>query len=183
MTQAVQQHPSIEPRFESGDPVVHPHQGAGTVEKIITIQRNGEPRLYYSIELVGGESKLMMPIEKAEELGLRKADFGMDDIQSTLENEPEELADNYRSRHSTVRARIGSGEPVELARVVRDMTWRGRQPDIDLTKVDKDLLREAKKMLGTEVAARTDTTLNTAMRKINQTIRDAMDQHLSENGK
>lgn len=163
--------------------MVHPHQGAGTVEKIITIQRNGEPEFYYSIELVGGESKLMMPIERAEELGLRKADFGMEEIQSTLENEPEQLADNYRSRHATARAQIGSGEPVELARVVRDMTWRGEQPDIDLTKVDKDLLREAKKMLGTEVAARTDTTLSTAMRKINQTISEAMEQHLNGNSK
>lgn len=184
MTEAIQQTGNVEPRFASGDPVVHPHQGAGTINKIITLERNGETMRYYSIDLIEGDSTLMMPIQSAEELGLRKADFGMDSIQEMLENEPGELADSYRSRHATVRAMLGSGEPEDLARVVRDMSWRGSQPDIDLTKVDNDLLRDAKRMLATEVAARTGTTLETASRKINKMVREAIKKHeKNQNGK
>lgn len=173
---------AIEPRFVSGDPVVHPSQGAGTVERIITLNYTGQPLRYYSIELVDGDSTLMMPVEKAEELGLRRADFGLDDIQATLEKEPQELPDSYRSRHAKIRSMLGSGEPVDLARVVRDMTWRSRQPDTNLTKVDKDLLRDAKHMLATELAARLGTTVDTSARRINDTVGEVMDHHAESNG-
>lgn len=177
MTEAIQGPTNMQPLFEKGDPVVHPHQGAGTIDRIITLKRNGEPIRYYSIALVESDSTLMMPVQSAEELGLRKANFGIDSIQEIFEDEPQELADHYRSRHATIRAMIAGGEPDDLARVVRDLAWRGSQPDTDLTKVDNDLLREARKILATEVAARAGVTLDAASRKIDEMIHAAIEVH------
>ena len=76
MTEAVEQTRTAEPRFSSGDPVVHPHQGAGTIADIVTLSHTGEPRRYYNIELVGGDVHIMMPVEQAEEIGLRRGGVG-----------------------------------------------------------------------------------------------------------
>ena len=181
MTQIAEPTPA-EPRFGSGDPVVHPSQGAGTIERIVTLDYTGTPLRYYSIELVDSDSTLILPVEKAEELGLRHADFGLDDIEAALDDEPRELPDSYRSRQAQMRSLLNTGKPIDLARIVRDMAWRGRQPDTNLTKVDKDLLRDAKHMLATELAARLGTTVDAATRRIEETVGRVMDRHAQANG-
>jgi RNA polymerase-interacting CarD/CdnL/TRCF family regulator len=162
--------------FESGDTVVHPYQGAGTIEKIVSLKRHGETKRFYSIDLIGRDAKLMTPVGVIDDVGLRPASTGEDDIRDLFMQEPEPLADNYRTRHANLRDRLGSGDPSEIARVLRDLAWRERVDS--LTKIDMDLKRKAVKMLRGELAAYASTTLSTASRKLNKIIRSAMDHHL-----
>ncbi len=161
--------------FEAGDAVVHPHQGAGTVEDIVTIPLGGEPREYYRIELISGNGTLMIPTDESENLGVRFARYSTDDLEKVLLQEPTELNDHYRSRQAKLRDRIGSGSPRKIAAALRDLAWREHEDD--LTKVDRDLKREAKERLIEEIAAQGDIALSTAKRRLNKMLDSAIETH------
>jgi len=162
-------------QFEIGDPVVHPAQGAGTVHDVTTFERNGEPRQYYSIHLIDDSGMLMVPTDSADDIGLRRARYGVDQIHEQLFNNPELLADHYRTRHADLRRKLKSGDPIEVAQVVRDLAWREHVGE--LTKVDNDLFREGKEMLVGELAAKRGTQMNAASRRLNVMLSEAIARH------
>lgn len=162
-------------QFEIGDPVVHPAQGAGTVSDVTTFERGGEPRQYYSIHLIDDSGMLMVPTDNADDIGLRRARYGVDQIQEQLFNDPEPLADHYRTRHANLRRKLKSGDPIQVAQAVRDLAWREHIDD--LTKVDNDLFREGKEMLVGELAAKRGTQMNAASRRLNKMLSEAIEQH------
>lgn len=165
----------VDSRFETGEAVVHPHQGAGTVKTIFTLERNGEPQYYYRIDLVNQDSTLMIPVKRADEIGLRRARGAKDAIKDVFNDVPGELADNYRTRHANLRKRLSGGGPRGLASVLRDLTWREHVDD--LTKIDRDLKREAQDRLAAELAVSTSMTLETATETIIHMMENALDTH------
>ena len=58
--------------FKIGDKVLHPLYGAGTVVAIEEQRDNGTVRDYYVIELVRPTGRLLTPVDRAEQMGLRK---------------------------------------------------------------------------------------------------------------
>lgn len=165
-------------QFAVGDPVVHPAQGAGTVREVTTFERDGEPRLYYSIQLIDDSGMLLVPADSADDLGLRPARYGADQIHEQLFNEPELLSDHYRSRHAAVRRRLKSGDPIQVAQAVRDLAWREHVGE--LTKVDNDLFREGKEMVIGELAAKRGTEMSAAGRRLEEMLQEAIAQHAAD---
>lgn len=161
--------------FKIGDPVVHPAQGAGTINDVTTFERGGEPREYYSIELIDDSGTLMVPTDSADAIGLRRARYGIDQIQEQLFNDPEALPDHYRTRHADIRRKLKSGNPMEVAEAVRDLAWREHVHQ--LTKVDNDLLKEGSEMLVGEIAAKRGIQLRTATRRLSRMIGEAIARH------
>jgi hypothetical protein len=61
-------------RFKVGDAVVHPLRGAGVVTAVEERELRGDSDEYYSIEMMGvPTTKLIVPTDAAEEVGLRRA--------------------------------------------------------------------------------------------------------------
>ncbi len=58
--------------FHVGDKVVYPMHGAGTVESIEDREVFGEVSRYYIIKMILGQIKVMVPVDKAESIGIRK---------------------------------------------------------------------------------------------------------------
>lgn len=161
--------------FEAGDAVVHPHQGAGTVADIVTIPLGDQARDYYRIELISGNGMLMIPTDEIENLGVRYARYSTDDLRKVLMQEPTELQDHYRSRQANIRDQLASGSPRKIAAALRDLAWREREDD--LTKVDRDLKREAKSRLIEEIAAQGNIALSTAKKRLNKLLDTALESH------
>ena len=57
--------------FNVGDKIVYPMHGAGTIDSIEEKNILGEKHNYYIIKMPG-EVKVMVPTDKAEEVGVRK---------------------------------------------------------------------------------------------------------------
>ena len=161
--------------FAVGDPVVHPAQGAGTIHDVTTFERDGEPRLFYSIHLIDDSGVLMVPTDTAADIGLRRARYGVDQVHEQLFRDPEPLSDHYRTRHADLRRKLKSGDPVEVAQAVRDLAWREHVGA--LTKVDNDLFREGKEMLVGELAAKRGIKMTAASRRLEKMLREAVAQH------
>lgn len=58
--------------FEEGDSIIYPHYGAGTIVEEKTIQRNGEDKDYYVIDILLKQQTVMLPKNEQEEVGVRK---------------------------------------------------------------------------------------------------------------
>ncbi len=118
--------------FQVGDAVVHPVNGAGFVAKLHSMPGFDEEKPCYKIEILGRtKTTLMVPVERAEEVGLRRAITvpHLDRVWDVLRGEPEALPDNHKTRYKQMEDKLHTGEVLQIAEVVRDMAWRQRQAD------------------------------------------------------
>jgi CarD family transcriptional regulator len=152
--------------FKIGDRLLHPVYGAGTLVSIEKRQTDGTTGQYYVIELVHGKGRLLTPVEKSHELGLRKpvAKGDRRELSKVFSGRPRRLAEDYRKRRSVIDQRLREGSYVEVGRVVRDLTWvekHGRA-----TTGDRRLLQRAKELLAKELAASDRIAEEEAMERI-----------------
>ena len=58
--------------FKVGDKIVYPMHGAGTIEAIEQREMLGDEKDYYIIKMPIGDMKLMVPTDKADDIGVRE---------------------------------------------------------------------------------------------------------------
>ena len=107
-----------------GEKVVYPMHGAGEVTGIEEKEVGGITQSYYVLRLPLGSLKLMLPVDKIEEIGLRD----IIDV-SKLERLTEILSDNsepsqgsWNKRFHATLERLKTGDIFEVAAVARNLT-------------------------------------------------------------
>ncbi|MBN1979058.1 MAG: hypothetical protein JW918_16780 [Anaerolineae bacterium] len=141
--------------FKTGDAVFHPVRGAGVVTGIKDRKRDGEKRRYYSIKLLGHPgTKVMVPANTAEEIGLRHAmsQTKLKKMWRVLCGDPRKLPKDHKDRYAVIEEKLHTGDAFEVAEAVRDMAWRRKQEG-KLTTRGKRIYEEALMLLAGEVAA------------------------------
>ena len=58
--------------FRKGDRVVYPHHGAAVIDDLVEREVLGKPRTYFKLRLPHGDLVIMVPVDGAEEVGLRE---------------------------------------------------------------------------------------------------------------
>lgn len=139
--------------FKIGDKILHPVYGSGTLISVEKRDRDGSTAKYYVIELVQGKGRLLTPVERSEQLGLRKpvAKGDRRQLSKVFSGRPRRLSEDYRKRRDSIDQRLREGSYVEVGRVVRDLTWVQRHRRA--TTGDRRLLQRAKELLAKELAA------------------------------
>jgi CarD family transcriptional regulator len=160
--------------FKQGDAVVHPARGVGIVTSIEERQRRGAAEKYYKLELLDGlGTRVMIPVSAEDALGLRpgiKASQ-LRRVWRTLRAEPRPLPANYKERNRLVDERLASGDILDVAGVVRDLTTRERDRG-ELTTVTKRHLKRSLTMLSGEVAAALGIELEEAEAQVRARLRN-----------
>jgi CarD family transcriptional regulator len=162
--------------FKVGDAVVHPVRGAGTIVEIETRRCDDEDQVYYRIELLGQPTtRLMLPVEVAEALGLRRAvsSARIDEVWQVFDRQPEMLPSDNNERYDVVKERLRAGDVFQVAQVVRDMAWRERG-DRGLTTVGKRLYTESVQLLAAEIAAANGVPMETAEIEVKGKLRQLL---------
>jgi CarD family transcriptional regulator len=139
-------------QYSVGDKVVHPHHGPGWIASIENWELLDETRRYYVIEVPGQGLTVHLPVRKAEQVGMRPAmsRSRLPRVLSVLRGKPHLLPDDYRLRQEQVTAKLRTGLVIELARVVRDLSWHRELAH--LTKTDTGLLKQGRDLLAAEMA-------------------------------
>lgn len=161
--------------FQPGDKVVHARHGAGVVIESRTLVYEGKEREYFCIQMNDQRHTLMIPFESIDEDELRLAMDDTDIIEEVLNAEPQELADNYRSRQATIKDKLKTRDPRELAEALRDLSWLERTHK--LTNTDSRLRERVVKALARELSLRPRMSLTTARQRIQTLVKEAMDKH------
>jgi CarD family transcriptional regulator len=156
--------------FDIGDKVVHPTHGAGLVTSIKKQDLLEQYHRYYVIELAVDNRKLMIPVSKAEEIGLRSISQGaaLSQVWHTLGAAARTLPDDYKRRQERIQEKLKTGDAIEVAEVIRDLSALRR--DDHLTSFDTKLLERAQQFLACEVALVEDVQVGKAERMISETL-------------
>jgi len=136
--------------FNVGDKIVYPMHGAGTIDGIEEKDILGEKQSYYIIKMPG-EVKVMVPTNKAEEIGVRNIidkENAMKVFQILEENETE-MSNNWNKRYRDNMEKMRSGDIYEVADVVRNLSFKQKQKG--LSTGEKKMLNNAKQILVSEL--------------------------------
>ncbi|WP_149202115.1 CarD family transcriptional regulator [Actinotalea subterranea] len=138
--------------FSEGQTVVHPHHGPTTVVCVSDRRFRDRARSYVTLRVHGSELAIDVPVDAADEVGLRPVSDGravaalLDVLRSATG--PQQEMWSRRMKENTERLR--SGELLVIAGVVRDLARRQR--DHGISAGEKDLLKLARHPLITELA-------------------------------
>jgi CarD family transcriptional regulator len=161
-------------QYSVGDKVVHPHHGPGWVTSIERREILDGIKRYYVIEIPGQGLTLCLPVGKADEAGIRLAmsQSRLPRVLSMLRGRPHLLPENYRERQEQISTQLKTGQVMQLARVVRDLTWQRERAH--LTKTDSVLLKQGRDLLAAEMALVSGDTVSDASKLIEATMTAAI---------
>lgn len=137
--------------FKIGDKVVYPMHGAGTIVAIEEKEVLEEKKKYYIMQLPIGEMKVMIPMDKVEEIGLREIinDQQVEEVYSLLRDDQDQMSRNWNRRYRANMEKLRTGDVYEVSEVVRNLTIREKMKG--LSTGEKKMLNSARQILVSEL--------------------------------
>ncbi len=158
--------------FEEGDFVVYPTHGVGRILGSEKRTVAGTDMTLLVIRFEQDRMTLRVPMEKAISLGLRTLSSSkqMDDAIDTLQTKAKVRRTMWSRRAQDYEAKIKSGDPVEIAKVVRDL--RKKDTATEQSYSERQMYQAALERLAREYAAIQDIDKDSAAVKLEE-IMDA----------
>ncbi len=137
--------------FKIGDKVVYPHHGAGVIEGIEEKQVLDEKQQYYIVRLSQGQLTVMVPANSIPGIGLRSiiSPLQAENVLATLGDDQSKMPKDWNRRFKRNREKIKSGDALEVAEVVRNLTIR--DAEVGLSTGEKRMLNRARQILVSEL--------------------------------
>lgn len=168
--------------FNIGDKVVYPMHGAGTIVSIEEKEMGGDPEDYYIIKMPVGGMKLMVPTSKVEKIGIREVSqkSQADKVFEILEKpkDPYVHDANWSKRYNLNVEKIKSGDILEVAEVVRELSHRHMERGLSIG--EKKMLSTAKNILLSEMVLSEDLSHDVLDEKIEAAIKDSYESGINK---
>ena len=161
--------------FNVGDKIVYPMHGAGTIDSIEEKNILGEKQEYYIIKMPN-EVKVMVPVNNAEQIGVRNIidKSQADDVFKVFDQNETEMSNNWNKRYRDNMEKMKSGNIYEVADVVRNLSFK--QKEKGLSTGEKKMLLNAKQILVSELTL----AENSQKEKIEEMVDDKIDKSFAE---
>lgn len=131
--------------FKVGEKISYPMHGAGYIEAIEEKTFLEEKKCYYVLKFSEGDIKVHVPVENAENAGLRQI-ISSDDYNRVIASfksiDDVEESSNWNRRNRENLEKMKSGNVFEIASVIKSLLKRESK---------KNLSSSEKKMLGTSM--------------------------------
>ncbi len=114
--------------FAIGQPVVYPQQGLGIIQAIRERIKDGVSILYYAIYLSQSDMTLLIPVDRAKEMGVRSIvsrDEALKAIDS-MAGKAESLPADWKLRYQRNQELIRTGTIGAIAKVVQSLYHRSK---------------------------------------------------------
>lgn len=156
--------------FNIGDKVVYPMHGAGIIESIEEKDILGKKEKYYVMKMPVGDMKVMIPTEKAEDIGMRSIinTSETDKIFRDLSTPGSDMSNNWSKRYKENFDKIKSGNVYEVTDVVKNLIQRDKEKG--LSTGEKKMLNSAKQILISEIMLANGIDKDEVERKIVNTV-------------
>ena len=137
--------------MEIGDRIVYPMHGAGIIAGVETNEIGGVTKSYYVLKMPMGNLKLMLPVDKINEIGLRGIidSSKVDEVKTTLEDKPEFMVGSWNKRYHATLDRLKSGDILDAAAVARNLSAQNVRKK--LSSGERRLLDLARQILISEL--------------------------------
>lgn len=137
--------------FTENQYIVYPLQGVGKVERLQERMFKGENTLYYVIYLDESEMTIMVPVDKADELGIRPVitKTNANKALKTLSEEDESVITDWKLRYQTNIDLLKTGDTLNIAKVVRMLYRRSKLKELPI--LERKLYDNALSLLRNEL--------------------------------
>jgi CarD family transcriptional regulator len=137
--------------FAVGDKVVYPHHGAAIIEGKEKRAFDGKKTDYFVLRITYGDLKVSIPVEKADEIGLREVinDEEVEEVFAVLRKKEARMPTNWSRRFKNHVEKLKSGDIYQVAEVVRNLSLR--EADKGLSAGEKRMLARARQILVSEL--------------------------------
>jgi CarD family transcriptional regulator len=145
--------PAAKIELKAGDHVVYPTHGVGMVQGIETIEAAGHALQMVVVTFEENRMTLRVPVTKVATAGLRKLFTPLEFEQAidTLKGRARIKRTMWSRRAQEYEAKINSGDPIQIAEVVRDLQRNAGQPDQSFS--ERQIYEQALERLAAEYAA------------------------------
>ncbi|HMM31549.1 MAG TPA: CarD family transcriptional regulator [Clostridia bacterium] len=137
--------------FQLGDQICYPMHGVGVVEAIEERTVLGKQAQYYVLRFVVGKMTALVPVESAEQVGLRAIipTNECDGVLRYLRQEPCRESENWNQRYRDNYAKLRGGNIYDVADVVKCL--KRRDSEKGLSAGERKMLLTAWQVLCAEL--------------------------------
>ena len=138
--------------YRKGDTVVHPEHGAAVIDEIREKEFLGEKRKYLVLRVVYGDLTVLVPTDSTDQVGLRPV-VSKNEVKKVLKvltEDESSVAANWSRRFKNNLEKLHSGDPYEVAEVLRNLAIRDREKG--LSAGEKRMITKARQILISELA-------------------------------
>ena len=156
--------------FRKGDTVVHPEHGAAVIQELREKEFLGEKRTYLVLRVAYGDLTLLIPVDSTEQVGLRQV-VSKNEVKKVLKvltEDESSMAANWSRRFKNNMEKLHSGDPYQVAEVLRNLAIREREKG--LSDGEKRMILKARQILISELSYATAKTEDEAEIMIDEVL-------------
>jgi CarD family transcriptional regulator len=148
--------------FKIGDKIVYPMHGVGRIEAIEKKTVLGKRDRFYFITIINSGMKVMIPVEKAETIGIRSiiSKREVNKVLELLKKKEVITEDDWKLRYQGNIDKVKSGSIYEVGEVARDLYRRGREKELSI--MERKLYENAYQLVIHEIALAKDINIEEA---------------------
>jgi len=169
--------------LSTGQKVVYPNHGVGVVEKIEPTAMNGEEQTFYHLRLLSNNSKVMVPEDNLELVGLRPLVSGktIDDLLDVLEDGNIDTYKDWKGRYKQNLDKMKTGELFSVAEVLKNLRLVSQRKSLSFR--EKKMYERAKYFIVSEVAHVRDMSEGKAERMVEEALEMSIEKRKQEKKK
>ena len=139
-------------KFKVNQKVVYPSQGVGKVTEIFEKVFNGNPTNYYKIYIEASDMVVMVPVDKADDLGIRQivTKEEAQEALNLLSDDFEPITSDWKLRYQMNLDLLNKGTIKDIATIVRCLYNRSKVKELPI--LERKLYDSAKKLLEDEIS-------------------------------
>ena len=142
----------METEFKVDQKVVYHSQGVGIVKEIFEKTFKDEKILYYKIYIEASDMMVMIPVSKAQDLGIRQivSKEEAEEALKLLSDEFEPITSDWKLRYQMNLDLLKKGTVKDIATIVRCLYNRSKVKELPI--MERKLYESAKKLLEDEIS-------------------------------
>ncbi|HSR51518.1 MAG TPA: CarD family transcriptional regulator [Acidobacteriota bacterium] len=156
-------------KFNVGDQVIYPNQGVGFIEEVLETSVGGNKSEFYRLRLSSNDSLVMVPVDNAESIGVRRlcSEKDLDKLFDILENGSVDLARDWKNRYKDNVEKMMTGSIFDVAQVLKNLHYLSLQKPLSFR--EKKMYDRARQLVISEISTvreKEDEQVDERMEKI-----------------
>jgi CarD family transcriptional regulator len=139
-------------KFKINQKVVYPSQGVGIVKEVFEKTFKDQTTLYYKIYIEASDMVVMVPVDNAENLGIRQIVSAKEaqEALNLLSDDFEPITSDWKLRYQMNLDLLKKGTVKDIATIVRCLYNRSKVKELPI--LERKLYDSAKKLLEDEIS-------------------------------
>jgi CarD family transcriptional regulator len=158
-------------KFQLGETIIEPTNGICSMEGMKMMTVDGAPMKVYIFKTQSAAATIYVPADQVETRNIRRP-MDREDVKKVLASLKQPVSpnrDDARLQYNNYRDVMKSGDPMRIARLLRDLFILDQQDD--LKGKEKEIMDKAKQFLCDEIAYVRQASKSQVTEQINESLR------------